>query len=147
MSERYLQLSGCLAGVWSWRVKRVTRLIATWLSAIHLKLQECRRPQNRAVKPPSLLRVELPISSGPSTGPDPSNSGTCLDVVNFQPNAEDDDEEEAEAEVETVGGITPVRSLSLHFFRSKLITHFAIALKRNEVVWPRRLQKWKAVKI
>ena len=60
---------------------------------------------------------------------------------------DDEDEEEAEAEVETVSGITPVRSLSLHFIRSKLITHFAIALKRNEVVWPRRLQKWKPVKI
>ena len=50
--------------------------------------------------------------------------------------SEMDDEDEEEAEVETVSGITPVRSLSLHFFRSKLITHFAIALKRNEVVWP-----------
>ena len=44
----------------------------------------------------------------------------------------DKDKEEEEPEVETVGGITAVRSLSLDFFRSKLITHFAIALKRNE---------------
>ena len=38
------------------------------------------------MKPPSSLQVELPISIGPSTGPDPSNSGTCFDVVSFQPN-------------------------------------------------------------
>ena len=59
----------------------------------------------------------------------------------------DEDEEEDEPEVETVGGITAVRSLSLDFFRSKLTTHVAIALKRNEVVWPRRLKKWQPVKI
>ena len=39
-----------------------------------------------AVKPPSALQVELPISSRPSTGPEPSNSGTCFEVVSFQPN-------------------------------------------------------------
>ena len=71
-----------------------TLLIATLLSAIHLNLHLCFNPQNRAstvankrgaVKPPSLLRVELPISIGPLTGPDPSKSGLCCDLVSFHP--------------------------------------------------------------
>ena len=37
------------------------------------------------MKPPSSLRVEQPSLLGPSTGPDPSNSGRCLSVVIFQP--------------------------------------------------------------
>jgi hypothetical protein len=60
----------------------------------HLNLHLWRSPQKRAsmvtsnsgpVKPPSLLLVELPISIGPSMGPDPKNSVTCLEVVSFQP--------------------------------------------------------------
>ncbi len=46
-------------------------------------------------------------------------------------------EEEEPFAVETVGGMTCVRTLSLDFFRSKLVTHFDIAYKRNEVKWPR----------
>ncbi len=38
------------------------------------------------MKPPSSLRVELPISIGPSIGPDPWNSVSFLDVVIVQPN-------------------------------------------------------------
>ena len=41
----------------------------------------------------------------------------------------------------TVGGVHVVRNLSLPFFRSKLVRHFDIAFKRNEVQWPRRLAR------
>ena len=68
-------------------------------------------------------------------------------VVDDDKSEMDEDGEEEEREVETVGGITTVRLLSLDFFRSKLITHFAIALKRNEVFWPRQLRKWQPVKL
>jgi hypothetical protein len=34
--------------------------------------------------------------------------------------------------------IQVVRNLSLNYFRSKLVTHFDIAFKRREVVWPKR---------
>ena len=37
------------------------------------------------VNPPSSLLVELPISIGPSMGPDPKHNVTCLEVVIFQP--------------------------------------------------------------
>ena len=37
------------------------------------------------VKPPSSLLVELPISIGPSMGPDPKKIVTWLEVVSFQP--------------------------------------------------------------
>jgi hypothetical protein len=35
-------------------------------------------------------------------------------------------------------GIQVVRNLKLNYFRSKLVTHFDIAYKRGEVVWPKR---------
>jgi hypothetical protein len=41
----------------------------------------------------------------------------------------DEDAKEEELEVETLGGITAVRSLSLDFFRSKLITHLLLRCK------------------
>ena len=85
---------GCLFGLLSCLVTRTTLLIATLLSTIQRNLHLCFNPQNRAstvtsrrgaVKPPSSLRVELPISIGPSTGPDPPKSGVCFDVVSFHP--------------------------------------------------------------
>ncbi|KAI2493280.1 Plant transposon protein [Fragilaria crotonensis] len=45
------------------------------------------------------------------------------------------------AAVRTVGGVHIVRHLSLPFFRSKLVRHFDIAFKRNEVQWPRHLKR------
>ena len=45
-----------------------------------------------------------------------------------------------EEEPLTVGGIACVRMLSLDFFRSKLVTHFDIAYKRNKLKWPRRMK-------
>lgn len=49
--------------------------------------KDCDKYRSGAVNPLSSLRVELPrMSIGLSTGPDPSNRGTCIDVVIFQPN-------------------------------------------------------------
>jgi hypothetical protein len=76
-----------------------------------------------------------------------SHENVVDDDESDESETDDEDEKEEEPEVENVGGVTAVRSLSLDIFRSKLITHFAIALKRNEVVWPRRLKKWQPVKI
>ena len=44
------------------------------------------RSRGGQVNPPSSLRVELPISIGPSTGPNPKNSVACFAVLSFQPN-------------------------------------------------------------
>ena len=30
-----------------------------------------------------------------------------------------------------------INSLSLHFFRSQLMTHFSILFERNQIVWPK----------
>jgi hypothetical protein len=30
-----------------------------------------------------------------------------------------------------------INSLSLHFFRSQLVTHFSILFERNQIVWPK----------
>ena len=46
-------------------------------------------------------------------------------------NDEDDFEEHGEGEVRIV------RNLSLKYFRSKLVEHFDIKFRRNELVWPR----------
>ncbi|KAI2508513.1 hypothetical protein MHU86_5912 [Fragilaria crotonensis] len=72
----------------------------------------------------------------------------CLteNVVDDVDNASDADgtvglmEEDEPLALKTVGGITCVRMLSLDFFRSKLVTHFDIAYKRNEVKWPQRMK-------
>lgn len=49
--------------------------------------------------------------------------------------------DEGASAVRTVGGIHVVRNLTLPFFQSKLVRHFDIAFKRNEVQWPRRLAR------
>ena len=41
---------------------------------------------NGAVKPPSLLLIELPVSLGPSTGPYPWKSTFFVNVGKFHPN-------------------------------------------------------------
>jgi hypothetical protein len=45
----------------------------------------CDEEKGCGVKPPSSLRVELPMSIGPSIGPEPWKIVLCLSVVTFQP--------------------------------------------------------------
>ena len=78
--------------------------------------------------PDAVYRLQNPVSRRDGVGISYEN---VVDDDKSDESEMDKDEEE-EPEVETVGGITAVRLLSLDFFRSKLITHFAIALKRNE---------------
>jgi hypothetical protein len=66
--------------------------------------------------------------------------GVCTTENVVDDNISDDAAEEEPPTAKTVGGITRVRMLSLDFFRSKLVTHFDIAYKRNEVKWPRRMK-------
>jgi hypothetical protein len=40
-----------------------------------------------------------------------------------------------------------VKNLSLQYFRSKLIQHFDIAFKRNEIQWPGRRNRQEPVQI
>jgi hypothetical protein len=40
-----------------------------------------------------------------------------------------------------------VKNLSLPYFRSKLIQHFDIAFKRNEIQWPGRRNQQRQVQI
>lgn len=49
---------------------------------------------------------------------------------------EDYDDEDV-ADAVTDEGVINVRSLSLDYFRSKLIEHFDIKFKQGEIVWPR----------
>ena len=89
--------------------------------------------------PDAIFRLHHPMAR---------RDGICTteNVVDNVDNVSDDgevglmEEEEEPLAVETVGGITCVRTLSLDFFRSKLVTHFDIAYKRNEVKWPRRMK-------
>ena len=51
-----------------------------------------------------------------------------------------EDEEQLVNAIKNNGKI-PIRSLSLEYFRKKLIRHFNIAFHKNEVQWPSRLKK------
>ena len=75
------------------RAKRLMRLIADLLSVYHRKEHLCRIPQfvdrdtsrsSADAQPPSSLRVEEFVTTGPSTGPEHLNR-TCLPVLRIQP--------------------------------------------------------------
>ena len=76
--DRLSLFSGCFVGEWSFRMTNQTWLMAALLSASHLDLYLCLKPQcfttvvrrrNKGVRPPSKLLMELPVSLRLSTGP------------------------------------------------------------------------------
>ena len=74
------------------------------------------------------------ISNGRQQGTEMQKPPASADVVGEQQNTQD---------VAEYGNITKVRSLCLDDFRSRLVVHFDIAFKRNEVVWPQRTRQRK----
>lgn len=88
--------------------------------------------------PDAIYRLLNPVAQRANLGghdPAPATHPASEDVED-----EWTGDEDASA-VRTVGGIHVVRNLTLPFFQSKLVRHFDIAFKRNEVQWPRRLAR------
>lgn len=79
-------------------------------------------------------------SSGMGPGEDVMHDDACVDTYI------DDSESTSTGGIDdnNAGNVdTPilVRNLKLHDFRQKLVTHFDIAFKKNELQWPRRLTR------
>ena len=81
------------------------------------------------------IQMQLRDLSGMGHGTDVERSST--DEVEEERLVENEEQVNAIKE----NGKIPIRSLSLEYFRKKLITHFNIAYKKKEVQWPRRLKK------
>ena len=81
------------------------------------------------------IQMQLRDLSGMGHGTDVERSST--DEVEEERLVENEEQLNAIKE----NGKIPIRSLSLEYFRKKLITHFNIAYKKKEVQWPRRLKK------
>ena len=51
----------------------------------------------------------------------------------------------AEADVNDFASVRRVNSLSLEFFRSKLVEHFNVLFEQNKVVWPKATRRQQAL--
>ena len=80
------------------------------------------------------------IANGTSHGLSGMKKGNDVDSVAYEENVMEG-ESGTEEQINSIkkNGRIPIRKLSLSYFRAKLIRHFNIAFKREEVKWPRRL--------
>jgi len=68
---------------------------------------------------------------------DTSTIGAATLPLNEEEDGIEEDNDEDDFEEHGEGEVRIVRNLSLKYFRSKLVEHFDIKFRRNELVWPR----------
>jgi len=148
------------AGIWLHRSKYTDRIWKTYCALHNLLLEvdgSDEKQEDSAMSlwqgdlrehdpdgtrhiPEAIRRLLMPLQA---RNCDTSGMGACSDGVRTaragrqNGNADDDDGDESTVETD-LDGCNAVGSLLMCSFGKRLITHFNIAFKRQEVKWPKR---------
>ena len=106
-------------------------------------LQQQHFVQLPAELPDALYRLNNPVPRRDYAGGNCDDAGVVptAPMVAGVPIQNENNNDAPRIRIGTAERPQKVRELTLAVFRAKLITHFDIAYKRNEIVWPRRTRQ------